>query len=69
MSATQIGRQSREVNDLLLSLKGLVLVRALLEDRGASEAEIRQHGTENERLRARLAELVREGGGAYSAAA
>jgi hypothetical protein len=69
MSTTRIGGQSREVNDLLLSLKGLVLVRALLEDRGASEAEIRQHGNEIERLRARLAELVREGGGAYSAAA
>jgi hypothetical protein len=69
MSATRISGQSREVNDLLLSLKGLVLVRALLEDRGASEAEIRQHGNEIERLRARLAELVREGGGAYSAAA
>jgi hypothetical protein len=69
MNTTRIGGQSREVNDLLLSLKGLVLVRALLEDRGASEAEIRQHGNEIERLRARLAELVREGGGAYSAAA
>jgi hypothetical protein len=69
MSTTRIGGQSREVNDLLLSLKGLVHVRALLEDRGASEAEIRQHGDEIERLRARLAELVREGGGAYSAAA
>jgi hypothetical protein len=69
MSSTQIGGQSREVNDLLLSLKGLVLVRALLEDRGASETEIRQHGDEIERLRARLAELVRTGGSAYSAAA
>jgi hypothetical protein len=69
MSATRISGQPREVNDLLLSLKGLVLVRALLEDRGASEAEIRQHGNEIERLRARLAELVREGSGAYSAAA
>jgi len=69
MSSARIGGQSREVNDLLLSLKGLVLVRALLEDRGATEAEIRQHGNEIERLRARLAELVREGGGAYSAAA
>jgi len=57
------------VDDLLLSLKGLVLVRALLEDRGATAGEIRAHGDEIERLRARLAELVREGGGAYSAAA
>ena len=69
MSSTKVGGQSREVSDLLLSLKGLVLVRALLEDRGASVAEIRQHSDEIERLRARLAELVREGGGAYSAAA
>src|SRR5207249_9554012 len=37
MNTTRIGRQSREVDDLLLSLKGLVLVRALLEDRGRSE--------------------------------
>jgi len=69
MSSTKVGGQSREVSDLLLSLKGLVLVRALLEDRGASAAEIRQHTDEIERLRARLAELVRNGGGAYSAAA
>ena len=69
MSSTEIGGRSREVGDLLLSLKGLVLVRALLEDRGASVAEIRQHSDEIERLRARLAELVRNGGGAYSAAA
>jgi hypothetical protein len=70
MNTTRIERQqSREVDDLLLSLKGLVLVRALLEDRGASAAEIRAHGDEIERLRARLAELVREGGGVDSAAA
>jgi hypothetical protein len=69
MNTTPITTQSREVNDLLLSLKGLVLVRALLEDRGASAEEIREHGDEIERLRARLATLVREGGGAYSAAA
>ncbi len=63
MSAT------REVDDLLLSLKGLVLVRALLEDRGASKAELREHSDEIARLRARLATLVREGGGAVRAAA
>ena len=60
---------SREVNDVLLSLKGLVLVRALLEDRGASTTELREHSDEIERLRARLATLVREGGGAVRAAA
>ena len=51
-------RKFREVDDLLLRLKGLVLVRALLEERGASEAELREHGDEIERLRTRLAELV-----------
>jgi len=69
MNTTRIGRQSREIDDLLLSLKGLVLVRALLEVRGASAEELREHSDEIERLRARLASLVREGGGAYSAAA
>ena len=62
-------RKFREVDDLLLHLKGLVLVRALLEERGAGEAELREHGDEIERLRARLATLVRGSGGAYSAAA
>ena len=66
---TNVVGESREVNDLLLSLKGLVLVRALLGDRGASSRELREHSDEIERLRARLATLVREGGGAYSAAA
>jgi hypothetical protein len=63
-------RSFREVDDLLLRLKGLVLVRALLAERGASEPVLRKHGNEIERLRARLASLVRnEGGGAHSAAA
>jgi len=63
-------RRFREVDDLLLHLKGLVLVGALLEERGADEASLREHGEEIERLRARLAALVRESGdGAYSAAA
>ena len=69
MNVTRFERQFREVDDLLLSLKGLVLVRALLAERGASAAELREHGDEIERLRARLALVVREGGGAYSAAA
>jgi hypothetical protein len=51
-------RKFRQVDELLLHLKGLVLVRALLEERGASEAELREHGDEIERLRTRLAELV-----------
>jgi hypothetical protein len=48
------------IDDLLLGIKGLVHVRALLEDRGASFREIREHTLEIERLRAELAELVKE---------
>jgi hypothetical protein len=50
----------REVDDLLLDLKGLVHVRALLESRGASSAEVAEHTTAIERLRGRLAELARQ---------
>ena len=50
---------SREVADAVLQLKGLVLVRAILEDRGASEAEIAAHTAEIERVRERLAALAR----------
>jgi hypothetical protein len=59
-------RRFREVDDLLLRLKGLVLVRALLEERGASEAELREHGDEIVRVRAQLAGLVESGTGALS---
>jgi hypothetical protein len=58
-----------ELDDLLLRLKGLVHVRAILEDRGASPASIEVHTAEIDRVRARLAELVKESGGGYSAAA
>jgi hypothetical protein len=50
-----------EIDDLLLSLRGLVLVRDLLAERGASPEEIDQHSREVDRVRARLAALI--GGG------
>ena len=53
---------TREVEDLLLDLTGLVHVRALLERRGASSEEIAEHTTAIERLRDRLAELVKQEG-------
>ena len=60
----------RELQDIVLHLKGLVLVRGLLELRGASGAELQEHSDEIERLRDRLARRVQAtGGGAYSAAA
>ncbi len=55
-------RKFREVDGVLLHLKGLVLVRALLQERGASEDELRRHSDEVVRLRAQLAELVEAGG-------
>jgi hypothetical protein len=50
---------SRDVDDLLLRIRGLVLVRDILEERGASAAELRAHSEEAERLRGRLADLIR----------
>jgi hypothetical protein len=50
----------RRIDDLLLQLKGLVLVRAILESRGASAAELDEHTREADRVRAELARLVRK---------
>lgn len=50
----------RELDDLVLHLKGLVLVRAVRADRGADGDELAMYGTEIDRVRDRLAALVRE---------
>jgi hypothetical protein len=50
---------SPEVDDLLLRIRGLLLVQDVLAQRGARPAEIRAHSEEAERLRGRLAELIR----------
>jgi hypothetical protein len=47
----------RKRDDLRLQLTGLIHVRALLDLRGASAAEIEAHSLEIERLRDRLAAL------------
>ncbi len=44
----------REAHGLELHLKGLILVRALLEQRGASEAELHQHSHAIARVRSKL---------------
>jgi hypothetical protein len=44
--------------ELTLKLKGLVYVRALLESRGATHAEISVHTEEIRRVRAQLAQFV-----------
>ena len=47
-----------EIDDLLLQARGLVLVRDLLEERGATRTEIDAHTLELARVRARLAAAV-----------
>jgi hypothetical protein len=56
----------REIDDMLLRLRGLVLVRDLLAERGATAAEIDEHAREADRVRTRLAALI---GGHEGAAA
>ena len=48
----------RKRADIRLQLTGLVHVRALLDLRGASAAEIQAHSAEIERLRAELDDLA-----------
>jgi hypothetical protein len=58
-----------EIDDLVLHLKGLVLVRELLASRGAGAAEIEAHSVEIERVRELLAGAVRHTGDAVGIAA
>jgi hypothetical protein len=63
MSAVVIHhRKFGDVDERLLHLKGLILVRGLLERRGASEAELLEHSNEIVRVRAELAHLVETSG-------
>jgi hypothetical protein len=50
---------AHEIDDLLLRARGLVLVRDLLAERGATRNEIAAHSDELERVRARLADMIR----------
>jgi hypothetical protein len=52
---------SSDVEELLLRIRGLIFARAILEQRDASEDELKQHRLEIERLRWRLASLTRDG--------
>jgi hypothetical protein len=53
--------KTAEVDDLVLQLKGLVLVRRLRATRGADESELGMYSAEIDRLRDRLADFVRGG--------
>jgi hypothetical protein len=50
---------AHEIDDLLLRARGLVLVRDLLAERGATRTEIEAHTDELERVRAQLADTIR----------
>jgi hypothetical protein len=69
VNATEYNRETREINDVLTQLKGLVLVQPVLEARGVSNGEVERHTNEIDRVRARLAELVRSSGGGVESAA
>ena len=57
-----LGEAFRKLDDLVLHLKGLVLVRDLRERRGADEGELLMYGAEIDRVRGQLARLARSGG-------
>jgi hypothetical protein len=59
MSSETAALLDREIDDLLLEARGLALVRDLLVKRGASREEIVGHTRALERVRARLADLIR----------
>jgi hypothetical protein len=49
----------RELDDLVLRLKGLVLVRKLRERDGAEPSELAMYGAEIERVREQLAAVAK----------
>jgi len=56
-----VGNTFHQLDDLVLQLKGLVLVRKFREQRGADPDELTMYGAEIDRVRDRLAELVQTG--------
>jgi hypothetical protein len=54
-----MGQGFRQLDDLVLQLKGLVLVRKVREGRGADVDELTMYDEEIARVRTRLADLVR----------
>ena len=58
MSARQGGLLSGKIDDLLLQARGLVLVRSILAERGATSDELDAHSQELERVRRVLAETI-----------
>jgi hypothetical protein len=69
VNAIEYNRGTHEITDVLTQLKGLVLVQPILEARGVSNEELERHTDEIDRVRARLAELVRSSGGGVDSVA
>ncbi|TML97945.1 MAG: hypothetical protein E6G03_01245 [Actinobacteria bacterium] len=59
MTSAAAGSRFRELDDLVLHLKGLVLVRRLREQRGAAADELLMYRAEIDRVREQLASLVK----------
>ena len=59
MTSTATHHRSSELDDLVLHLKGLVLVRNLRRRNGADARELSLYSTEIDRTRDRLAQYVR----------
>jgi hypothetical protein len=60
-TASRNATLTNDVEELLLGIKGLIFARAILEQRGATKVELEEHRLELERLRWRLAGLIRHG--------
>ena len=58
---SRVQREFRRLDDLVLDLKGLVLVRRYREQSGAGDEELAMFSEEIERVRERLADVVRFG--------
>jgi hypothetical protein len=69
VNAVEHNRGTHEISEVLTQLKGLVLVQPILEARGVSNEELERHMDEIDRVRSRLAELVRNSGGGVESAA
>jgi hypothetical protein len=59
LGADAVSLLDQAIDDALLQLRGLALVRDLLAERGASADEVDAHSVELERVRARLVDLIR----------
>jgi hypothetical protein len=57
----RLGDGFRKLDDLVLHLKGLVLVRGLRQQCGADEGELLMYGAEIDRVRGQLATFARNG--------